>query len=39
VEKHDHPNFKREPVRLGAVSIVAIGIFAMAVTTIAYVAL
>ena len=39
VEKHDHPNFKQEPIRFGSVSIVIVGILAMAATTIAYVVL
>jgi hypothetical protein len=38
VEKHDYPNFKKESIRLGSVSIVIVGILAMAATTIAYVA-
>lgn len=39
VEKHDHPNFKDRPIRLGSVSIVILGILAMAATTAAYIAL
>lgn len=39
VEKHDHPNFKKKPIRLGSLPIVVIGILAMAATTIAYLAI
>lgn len=41
VEKHAHPDFKREPIRFGPVSVVVIGIMAMAMagTTLAYILL
>jgi len=36
VEKRARPDFKREPVRFGRVSVMVVGIIAMAGTTLAY---
>jgi len=36
IDKHDHPGFKSEPIRLGNLSVVVIGIVAMYLVSTAY---